>query len=337
MGIDFVGLPLEEMILILRRLGMRLLEELLGKHGEPGKALSEKPQPELWTLFSPREIKTLAQSQMWKMKRNRKTGRIPANIKDEPRQALKKLIPKTIAGKIKPGQWEIGFCNRIALALGGTKGSILPDELWPAAAEAAWCDPGFQLAAALKIMDWLRHTRLMVPYDPPEPRLSPNTFQVLIALAKIKPIKTRYFFSKKERANVRVQRRFQEEANSRIMVNEWADFWDQWVIRLASQRWPSGFRQLDTRLCKALLALPLPDTTTMPKLCGAKRSIKRSIRLFIEKWFDKIDGIKRPGRISRTRRKQALLNLTAPKWESHMPDFFTAVRNHKNTQKELER
>ena len=325
MGLNFTGLPVKEMILLLRRLGMHLLEELLGEQGVPGKELSEEPQPELWKLLSSREIKTLAQAQVWKVKWNWKTGLIPANMRDDLRRALKKLIPKTIDGKIKPGQWEVGICNRLALALGGTAGGILPDELWLAAAGAAWCDPNFQFSVAMKLINWLRKTRLMVPYEPPEPRLSPNTFWVLIALTQIKPLKVGYFFSRKERAAVRVQRRFQEEANLRIMVNEWAGFWDQWVIRLASQRWPSGFCQMDTRLCKALLALPLLDTTAMPKLCRNKRSLMLAIRLFIEKWFDKIDGIKRLRRSAQSRRRQALLNLTAPEWENLMPDFFTAV------------
>jgi hypothetical protein len=337
MGINFNALPVKEMIVILRRLGMHLLEELLGEQGVPGKGLSEEPQPELWKLLSPQEIKTLAQAQVWKVKRNWKTGRIPANMRDDLRRALKKLAPKTIEGKIKPGQWEVGICNRLALALGGTAGGILPDELWPAAAGAAWCDPNFQFSAALKLINWLRNTRLMVPFDHPEPRLSPNTFWVLIALTQIKPLKAGYFFSRKERASVRVQRRFQEEANLRIMVNEWAGFWDQWLIRLACQRWPSGFRQMDTRLCKALLALPLLDTTAMTKLCGNKRSFSLSIRLFIEKWFDKLDGIKRLRMSAQSRRRQALLNLTAPGWENRMPDFFTNVGNREDTRKDAKK
>jgi hypothetical protein len=327
MGINFNALPVKEMILLLRRLGMYLLEELLGEQGVAGKELSEEPQPELWKLLTYREIKTLAQAQVWKVKWNWKTGLIPANMRDDLRRALKKLIPKTIDGKIKSRQWEVGICNRLALALGGTAGNILPDELWLAAAGAAWCDPNFQFSVAMKLINWLRNTRLMVPYEHPEPRLSPNTFWVLIALTQIKPLEAGYFFSPKERAAVRVQRRFQEEANLRIMVNEWAGFWDQWVIRLASQRWPSGFRQMDTRLCKALLALPLLDTTAMPKLCRSKTSLMLSIRLFIEKWFAKIDGIRRLRRSTQSRRRQALLNLTAPGWENHMPDFFTAVEN----------
>jgi hypothetical protein len=139
-----------------------------------------------------------------------------------------------------------------------------------------------------------------------------------------KPLTFRYWFSRTERAAVRVERRFQEEAHLRIAVNEWADFWDQWLIRLASQRWPAGFGHLDARVCKALVALPLLDTTSLPKLCRVRKNLKRLFRLIIEKWFDKRDRIKRFPRPQKGRRKYALLNFSAPNWHEHMPEFFAA-------------
>jgi hypothetical protein len=238
---------------------------------------------------------------------------------------LNKLVTKSINGKISARQWQIAVCNRIALALGGTRGDILPDDLWAAAAEAAWCSEDFQLSAAMTINDWLRRMRLLVPYEPPIVILSPITYWVLIALAQVKPLKFHHWFSKKRRANIRVNRRFQKEAQWQMIKNEWAGFWDQWIIQLASQRWPSAFSQLENRLCKALTGLPLLKTTEAAALCPKKGILKLSPWPLIEKWFDKMDGIKRLSKSKKDYRRIILLNFAVPNWEKQIPAFFKAV------------
>ena len=327
---DFTGLPLEEASYILRRLGMRFLEELLAPPYSPGRPLPVKPQPELKTLLSEQDIKILAASQVWKVKRslNLKTGRIPKKLREEPTRALKKLIAKSLhpKGKLSARQWQVAASNRFALALGGTAGDILPDDLWPITAKTAWCNPDFQFSVALKINNWLRTMQLVVPYELPIVILSPITFWALISLAKIKPLSFPYWFSRKKRSGIRISRRFQQEAQKQMMRNEWAGFWDQWVIQLASQRWPSAFSQLDNRLCKALLSLPLLKTTANSTLCRKKSFLKLSLWPLVERGFDVIDGIKRLPRSKKDTRRIALLNFAASRWEKQMPEFLTPQR-----------
>ncbi len=328
-GLDFNRLPIKEIILILRRLAMRMLEELLAPPCEVGKVLSIKPQPGLKSILTAQDIKILARASVWKVKfsGSRKTGRISKNLREDLSRALNKLVTKSINGKITARQWQIAVCNRIALALGGTRGDILPDDLWATAAEAAWCSEDFQLSIAMKINDWLRIMRLLVPYEPPIAVLSPITFWVLIALAQVKPLKFYHWFSKKKRAGLRVSRRFQKEAQWQMIKNEWAGFWDQWIIQLASQRWPSAFSQLEDRLCKALTGLPLLKTTAAAALCPKKGILKLSPWPLIEKWFDKMDGIKRLAKSKRDYRRIILLNFAVPNWEKQIPAFFKVVQS----------
>ena len=308
---------------------MRMLEELLAPPCEVGKVLSVKPQPELKSILTAQDIKILARASVWKVKfsGSRKTGRISKNLREDLSRALNKLVTKSINGKITAQQWQIAVCNRIALALGGTRGDILPDDLWETAAEAAWCSEDFQLSIAMKINDWLRIMRLLVPYEPPIAILSPITFWVLIALAQVKPLKFYHWFSKKKRAGLLVSRRFQKEAQWQMIKNEWAGFWDQWIIQLASQRWPSAFSQLEDRLCKALTGLPLLKTTAAAALCPKKRILKLSPWPLIEKWFDKMDGIKRLAKSKKDYRRIILLNFAVPNWEKQIPTFFKVVQS----------
>ena len=326
-ALDFNRLPIKEIILILRRLSLRLLEELLAPPCEVGKVLSVKPQPELKSILTAKDIKILTRTNVWKVKfsGSRKTGRISKNMREELSRALNKLVTKSIKGKISAQQWQIALCNRIALALGGTRGDVLPDDLWATTAKAAWRSEDFQLSVAMTINDWLRRMRLLVPYELPIVILSPITYWVLIALAQVKPLKFYHWFSKKKRAGIRVNRRFQKEAQWQMIKNEWAGFWDQWIIQLASQRWPSAFGQLENRLCKALTGLPLLKTTAAAALCPKKGILKLSPWPLIEKWFDKIDGIKRLSKSKRDYRRIILLNFAVPNWEKQIPAFFKAV------------
>jgi hypothetical protein len=110
-----------------------------------------------------------------------------------------------------------------------------------------------------------------------------------------------------------------------MIKNEWAGFWDQWIIQLACQRWPSAFSQLENRLCKALMGLPLLKTTAAAALCPKKGILKLSPWALIEKWFDKIDGIKRLSKSKKDYRRIILLNFAVPNWEKQIPAFFKAL------------
>ncbi|MCP5047264.1 MAG: hypothetical protein GY940_08835 [bacterium] len=318
---NFTRLPMQAACSMLRRLAVGLLSELLDRNCPPGSPLSAAPEPDLLKYIFNEESRVLSQSHVWKLKRKRPLRRIPKNMRDNLPRSMKKMFTRTIAGKLTPAQWQIAAGNRIALAIGGTKGSGLPDHLWPVAAQIAWNDPNFKLDIALKINQWLRNIQVLAPYQIPMAELSANTFWVLIALAKVKSVSAGQWVSAKERARVRIGKQLQEEAAVQAMTNEWADFWDQWIIRLTTQRWPDGYKQLNTRLCKALIALPLMNLPTGSGLCSNKHPGKPFQKL-VGKWFDKLDGIKRLKRSSKDFRRVVLLNLSAPHWELQMPEYF---------------
>jgi hypothetical protein len=324
-GLDFNHLPMEEIIQVLRRLGLKLLEDLLEERSrrKPGKPLPVMPQPILQDFLSKPEIQKLSEAEIWQLKRAPKTGRIPGNLREELPKALKKMAPKAVKGKVSFRNWQLGSNNRLALALGGTRGNIIPDALWPLTASSAWNDPGFQFTAAQKIIQHLRNHNLMIPYQFPDIELSDKTFWFMILLGKKRPLNYRYFFSRKERNGARIIHRLQELAQREITVSEWAGFWDQWIILQASQRWPEGFRALDPRISKALVALPLLDTTQMNKLCKDKKKIKIRIRPIIDNFFEIRDRIKRQPMPAKSRREYALLNMAAPRWQEQMPTFFS--------------
>jgi hypothetical protein len=320
--IDFAGLPMQEAANVLRRLAMSLLSELLKADRSLDKTKKNMQPPYLLKYLSSEEIRALAKSAVWKVIRKGPLKRIPRYIRENPQRALKKLVKKTVAGKIKPRQFQVAANNRIALALGGTAGSGLPDALWSIAAEMAWNDARFKLSVSMKLYEWLRNIRLLAPYEPFVPLISANTFWVLISLAMVKPPKTNRWLSADARARVRLGKHLQEEARVRILSNEWAGFWDQWIIRMASQCWPAGFKQLDTRLCKALAALPLLNIQADSALFGGMGRSNPLIGIMVEKWFDKIDGVRRLRRPSKDFRRAVLLNLSAPDWKTDMPGFL---------------
>jgi hypothetical protein len=94
---------------------------------------------------------------------------------------------------------------------------------------------------------------------------------------------------------------------------------------MATHRWPDGFRNLDPRLCKALLSLPLLDIPNGSTLYSGKRKL-RPLKFLKKKLFDKIDRIKRLKRPTKDFRKVVLLNLCHNQWEEEMPEFFAVVK-----------
>jgi hypothetical protein len=327
--IDFTGLPVKEVSVLLRRIATGLLSELLDTSASPGKPVQATPQPDLVKFLLKDQVLEIGNSYTWKLKRKGPGKRIPKTMREELPRAMRKLVSKTRMGKIKPRQWEIAANNRIALALGGTIGGGLPDDLWQIAAQWAWNDPAFKLSISLKIHEWLRNMRLLVPYEPPTISFSPNSFWLLISLARIKPMRLSQWFSKKERTRVRLGRRLQEEAKAQTMKNQWACFWDQWLIQTATQRWPKGFKQLDSRLCKALVALPLLKISSGSSLCRGKKSLAPPLEKLMEKLFDRIDGIRRLKRPAKDFRRAVLLNISTTDWELYIPQFFSNMKNSK--------
>lgn len=327
-GLDFGGLPVGEVSAVLRRLVGRILDELFDEDCGPGQPLKKARPLKIGELLTRKEFLLLDSSCVWEVHKKRPAYRIASAFRDELPRALKKLMKRTVnrKKKVTAEQWNTAVCNRVALALGGTAGDGLPDGLWPVVAKAAWYDPYFTHTINMKIIRWLKQMRLFYPFQVPAAHFSLPTFWILIAISDPKPLKFHTMFSHTERAAVRVCRRLFREAHMEAMTNGWAGFWDQWLIRLAMQRWPSGFKHLDTRLCKALMALPLMGNRDWTKQCTAKGKVKLYNRTFGERVHDLIDRIKRRRRPPRDFHRTALLNLTAQGWENHMPEMFSALR-----------
>jgi hypothetical protein len=319
-NINFTRLPVVRAAGILRRLAIELLNELLDHSCPPGEPLPEQSQLNLLAFLQKDEVKVLSKSRTWKIIRRGPLRRIPKNLREKPSRSLKKLVSKTLAGKISIKKWQIISNNRVALALGGTKGNGLPDDLWPVAASLAWNDPGFKLKIALAIGAWLSKHQILAPSEPMVPTISVKAFWFLIALTGANPPKASRWFSASMRARTRLAKVLQEEALVQTMSNEWAGFWDQWLIRLTTERWPSTFYQLDQRLCKAIMALPLLKSSVRSDLCkGKKKPPTHGLR---ERWFDWMDGVKRLKRPSKDFRRVLLLNLSTPNYETQIPNWF---------------
>ncbi len=305
---------MENVILTLRRLGMRLLEELLKD--------DDSPQPSLKIIISKQESQLLADSYFWKLKKKRKTGRISSNLNNQLTRTLKKMTKRAIKGKLSPGQWQVGFYNRIWSAFGGLPGNIIPHRLWPAAAQAAWKDLHFQLSVSRKIFHWFHENRVIAPFQWPQVQLSAQTFSVLICFADIKPLTVRYWFSRKERKYIRGQRKFKQEAHRLAMDQEWAGFWDQWIIHRASQRWPAAFSKLDPRLRQTLQDLPLMTAVPFPRTKPYKRRFSDGLRSFIEACFNRFDRVRTFKPNKKEHPKSPLFNFTDPAWVDQVPLFF---------------
>lgn len=309
--LEFTQLPLQQTAEMLRRIAIGLISQLLDPANLPGEPLTAESRPLLLKYLLKDECRALGNARVWKLVKKRPMKRIPVNMRENFPKTMKQMFSRALKGKLKARQWEIAANNRIALALGGTKGGGIPDDLWMVAANAAWMDPAFKLSMATRIGDWLRSREIMTDEASSVPMLHPNTYWILIALTYVDPLKASQWFSKLDRVRVRIGKRLHEEARFQTMVNGWAGYWDQWIIRLATQRWPRGFNQLDARLCKALTSLPLLNISRSSSLCGKKGGLFSKQGL-IEKWFDKRDGVKRLKRPAKAYRRAVILNLCEP-------------------------
>lgn len=334
---DFTQLPIFEVAQILRRIATRLLDELIESSPNPHSSQNinkkQPTPPQLKEYFSKNDIRIFSQSALWRYHPSPRTGIIPSNLRRKPAKALKHLSKKAIKGKLSPQKWEIGCFNRLAFLLGGTQADILPDSLWPVTASLAWLDPEFQFSILQKIHLMLRQKQLFDISEIPFIQISPVTFWLLIALTSQNPLKFRYPFSSNERTAVRTEKRLHHLALHFINQNQWAGFWDQWIIRLALFRWTPAFQYLPSQLSRAILELPLMNTPNIPTIKPKKHHLKKTINHFIQDIFEDIDGIKRLPPPPPILSPYAQLHFTHPQWESQAPSFFSAPLITENKEK----
>jgi len=325
LSLNFSGLPVPEAVEMLRRLALGLLSELIDTTAIAGRSMKAAPQPDLHKYLLHDQIKKLAASAIWKVQYKRAFKRIGAAMRENLPRAMKRLITRTGKGKVNLRQWLRAANNRVAYALGGTKGNGLPDDLWALAAGMAWNDPGFKLTVSLKLYDWLRKQQVLVPYDLPVIVLHPNTFWILIALTTARPKKSGRWYSRKRRARVRTALHLQEEAKFQILSGGWASFWDQWLIQLTTQRWPQGYMQLDSRLCKAVMSLPLLNISSDSRFCSGKKARAPIVKQIADRIFNKLDGVRILKRPTRDFRRSVLMSLSHIYWYKEIPDFFPGI------------
>lgn len=307
--IDFQQLHIKEISEILRKLGIDLLNRLLAGH----------PPPLLTSLLTEKDILTLSQSHVWKLKRHRKSR------KGERPKILKDLIFKLLADSIYTDEWQEEACDRVALAIGGIPGDGLPDVLWPVAAEAAWKAPGFLYEIAWNLFQYLRKEELFSPFETPNVEFSHGAYWVLIALAVPKRLTLRQWFSWRQRRTFYTAKRLQAEARRQVMVKGWAHFWDQWLIKRAVKNWPSAFIHLDSRFFESLTQLPLTDGSMEVFMLQQSREPKTRIKKILRKLSRFMDKIKNSMGLLKPR--DTGLDLSDPKWKKQVPEFLTGIKS----------
>jgi hypothetical protein len=302
--LDFQQLYIKEITEILRKLGTDLINRLLAGH----------PPPLLTSLLTGKDILTLSQSYIWKLIRHRKSR------KGERPKILKDLIFSLLADSISAAGWQEEACERVALAIGGTPGDGLPDVLWPVAAEAAWQEPGFLYKTAWDVFQYLRNEELFSPYQTPNIEFSHGTYWVLIALALPKRLTLAQWFSRGQRRTLNAVKCLQEEARRQVMVEGWAHFWDQWLLKRAVKSWPSAFIHPDRRFFESLTGLPLLAGSVDIFMLRQSREPKTRIGKMLRKLSQFIDKIKNSMGLLKPR--ETGLDLSDPKWKEQVPDFI---------------
>lgn len=198
------------------------------------------------------------------------------------------ILSRTTAPHFSEGAIREKVVNHIEHLVAGNPPYRFPDVLWDLVEWQAWQNPEFMRAVAAEFQHYLERNYLMHPGGAPKVTLAPQSYWLLIALAHTadqhdsswKGI--RLWFARIGRASAEApapglappkrandnqiqaaSERLSNHATARLMTKEWADFWDQWLIAHANQKWQMTFKHLDKRLKAAFDGLPwntVPNT-----------------------------------------------------------------------------
>jgi hypothetical protein len=171
-------------------------------------------------------------------------------------QALQQLPPRLVTTTL---------FNRLERTLEAVSSQHIPADLWPLLAERAWHDLSFQHEMATWLQTHLRQTVIFTERDKILALLSPNTFWVLLALTPIPTALSRTWFTRAYWQTRWAAQRLQRMAAQQVLAAEqWANFWDQWVLLAAKTACPDAVEQCNPALYKALISLPIFQFTAAP-------------------------------------------------------------------------
>lgn len=184
--------------------------------------------------------------------------------------------------------------NHIEFLVAGNPPYRFPDVLWTLVEQWAWQDAEFMHTVAVELHKYLEKTYLMHPGGARPIILAPQSYWLLISLANAADQReaersrlfmrighsTRWLFSGTAHT---ASERLKSHAENRILVKEWADFWDQWLVATCQKRWHSTFLKLSPELKKALGELPFkPAPDSLPE--RPKQSGKSPTALASPNW-----------------------------------------------------
>lgn len=164
------------------------------------------------------------------------------------------LVEQAAHDQITSSEWQREVNRRLSEALYGHPPRSLPHSLWLLLGKIAWNDLAVQRETGQRIYDYLRPRYLFLPEFGSFPWLSPQTFWGLIALTE--PIPTGLPLIEEQRDCYTTAYYLQQIAREQIMVEGWANFWDQWLLWQAYHYWPAAFAS-DSEMIASLVNLPL--------------------------------------------------------------------------------
>ena len=303
--IDFSRLPMQEVVLILRRLGLQTIDDLL----------TGNRRPDLGTRLTVRESHMLQNRRAWKISWWRRLVHVPEGFPGNLAIGMRDMLSSALLGIISKRQWQIRMRDRLALATDVAECDILPDWSWSPVSHTAWRDPGFCHEVAWRIFNYHR-IRLPLSDGSVSPViLNPNTFWVLLALADVRPGK--HWLRGKERSRARQADLLRRIARYQAFGGKWAGFWDQWLIRMACEKWPEGLQNLPRGFRLALSRMPLMRGLVPPK---RRLTAARIFRGLSRKLFLSSKGSRRPASLKTIKD----LDLTNPDWAGEIPSWMLA-------------
>lgn len=191
---------------------------------------------------------------------------------------------------------------------GGLSPDFVPTGFLRIAGEKAWRDLRFQRDASVAVRKYFKEKILFTLDDETYPSISPNTYWILIALAKAETPEIRrrdHCVTRSDYAewlgdigsiveyHETVARIGKTVEYLTIHPEGWAGFWDQWAIWKAKRLRPDAFKALGKRLRPALLELPFFEYMGAGPAPAQKTGKHPPIMLTemawekdIPKWFD---------------------------------------------------
>ncbi len=289
-SVDFTGLPVEEVIILLQEIGLLLL-----------KAALQQERPQLYSFFTTDRADLLV--------RPRIERGADAQFEQIIQTAVRNQTPMPI--------WRTQVVAQIEDQLGILTENRLPPDFWYLIGYRAWGDPHFRRTVSDLIETELRQRTLFALGEFPTMILSPHAFWLLIALTDIylppeppegKKGWLRRLWEKFQRLLlkgyrfrvatvlrpekshiVRAISVLRSEGEKHGLQTDWATVWDQWLLLEAWQRWQS--QECSDTLKQTMHSLPLSKKylqSPEAEQAAAQKSKTTPIAIAKRSWEDDV-------------------------------------------------